>query len=173
MELLGPWGLSLRGSIQAWVPSSSDAKFQCLLVCFSCPAFSGPGGRGKKDQEVACEHHARCPHTISASRPREGSSGAHRKMLTFQEAMWLLSGQRTGHRPFVLEALTKACSFLLPAWGFHLPTQQRGETEALSLTSELLSAPTACPALPWVPSRAWPWHSEPPRAWTSLKTAWH
>lgn len=92
-------------------------------------------------------------------------------MLSFQEACGSsLAGEQT---TFVLDVLPEDSSFLLPASGFHLPTQHPGETEALSLTSELLSAPTICPALPWVPSRAWPWHSEPPRAWTSLPTAWH
>lgn len=88
------------------------------------------------------------------SRPREGPSGAHREALSFQGSLQLICSLRTGHRPFLLDALTVA--LLLPlSLGLYLPTDHRGETKAVPLTPRAPLCPPAYPVLLWLPHRAW------------------
>lgn len=49
MELLVPWGISLRGDIPAWVSSSSwgEGGFQCLKICFSILLSQAPEAEAK------------------------------------------------------------------------------------------------------------------------------
>ena len=53
-----------------------------------------------------------------------------------------------------------------PSLGFHLPTEQRGESEAPSL-------PSCLPCAARLPHRTRPWRSELYRPPTSLKTPRH
>lgn len=149
--------------------------FQCLSVCFSIlpPRALEAEAKGARKWPVSTMPGAPHPGTILASRSREGPSGAHTKMLSFRKAVWLLSSQRTGRGPLVLEvSLRPAASSSQPGISIS-PFNVQGSLGCSPGHLELLSAPTTCPALPWVPSWARPWHSELPRARTSPQTAWH
>lgn len=121
--------------------------FQCLSVCFSIPPPRALEAKpkGARKWPVSTTPGAPHPGTILASRSREGPSGAHTKMLSFQKAVWLLCSQRTGPGPLVLEALTEACGFLFPARGFHLPIQCPGEPGVLSRASRASLCPHHLP----------------------------
>lgn len=101
VEPPGSWKLSCRSSIQAQVLSSSDGLvLNANIPCLFLPCcLLRPWRQKRRGPEGGLLASYQSSPTTSASRPREGSLGAHRKMLGSQEAVWPLSSRRTPMGP--------------------------------------------------------------------------